>query len=255
MCDWRILKENENYEININNFEIRNSRNKRVIKPWINKGGYYTVTLSNNGDVKKYLLHRLIYNNFLGKLEPEDIIDHIDNDRLNNSLENLRIVTASENSINSKRTTDFVEIDEKSQQSLIVLDLENEVFFYKELSVFIRKIYQNKFRILPIQYLSQFYQRIQYRTNGKNYQINITRYLYPELAENLNFTLIHTDGIYFDEVAKKFYRYHEKSGIFKELKQFYHSKKCIEIQYYFDGKKKNMNVFGYLHKNDFIEVQ
>lgn len=251
--NWKTLKENSNYEININTYEIRHSRNKRVIKPWINKGGYYTVTLSNNGDVKKYLLHRLIYNNFLGKLEPEDIIDHIDNDRLNNSLENLRIATRSENSINSKRTTDFMQIDEKSQETLVVLDLENEVFFCKELNLFVRKIYLNKFRILPIQYLSQFYQRIQYTTNGKNYQINITRYLYPELANDLNFTLIHSDGIYFCETSRKFYRYHSKSKIFKELKQNYHSKKCIKIQYYFNGKKKNMNVFAYLYKNDDIQ--
>ena len=248
MSDWKILKENSNYEININTFEIRNRRNKRVLKPRINNG-YYNVTLCSNGKQKQYRLHRVVYNNLIGDLMDNEVIDHIDNNPLNNSLENLRKCSQSENIINSKKTTDFMQIDEKTQESLIVLDLENEVFFYKELNLFVRKIYLTKFRILPIHYVSQFSQGIQYMTNGKQYYINITRYLYPELAENVNFILVHSDGVYFDEANKKFYRYHEKSGLFKELKQYYYSKKSIYIHYCFDGKKKNMNVFCYLHKN------
>lgn len=255
MSDWVTLKENCNYEININNFEIRNSKSKKIIKPRVNNKGYYYIGLYSNGCQKKYLLHRLIYNNLLGNLEDNDVIDHLDNDPLNNSLENLRKCSQSQNLINSKRTTDFVEIDEKSQQSLIVLDLENEVFFYKQLNLFVRKIYLTKFRVLPIRYYSQFCQRIEYKTNGNRYYINITPYLYPELANDLNFTLIHSDGIYFCETSRKFYRYHSKSKIFKELKQNYRSKKCIQIYYRFEGKNKTMNICGYLYKNDSIEVQ
>lgn len=249
MSDWVTLKENCNYEINSITYQIRNSKSKKVIKPSINSNGYYCLSLCKNGKQKQYLLHRLIYNNCIGDLKSTDIIDHINCNRLDNSLENLRIVTRSENNINSKRTTDFIEIDEKSQQSLIVLDLENEVFFYKELSLFIRKIYQNKFRILPINYYSQFCQTIYYMTNGKQYYINITKYLFPQLAENLSLTLIHSDGIYFNENARRFYKYHEKSGLFKELKQYYNSKNSIRIHYRFNGKKKNMNIYGYLYKN------
>ena len=255
MCDWRPLKEECNYEINVNTYDIRNRTSKKIIKTHINKGGYYCIKLYSNGYRKNYLLHRLIYNNLIGDLKPTDIIDHLDNDPLNNSLENLRIVTASENNINRKIKTDFIHIDEITQQSLVVLDLENEVFFYEKLRLFVRKIFKNKYRILSINYQSQFSQQIQYNTNGKRYYINVTSYLYPELAENLSLTLIHSDGIYFDENARKFYRYHEKSGLFKELQQRYNSKNSIIIGYRLDGKFKAINVYGYLYKNNSIEVQ
>ena len=251
--DWKILKENSNYEINVNSHEIRNSKSKKIIKPRVNNKGYYYIGLYSNGIEKRYLLHRLIYNNLVGLLNPESIIDHIDNNPLNNSLENLRIVTASENNINKKITTDFVEIDEKSQQSLIVLDLQNEVFFCKELNLFVRKIYLTKFRVLAIRYHSKYCQTIEYKTSGKHYNINITRYLYPELAENLSLTLIHSDGIYFCETSRKFYRFYQKSGLFKELKQRYNSKNSILISYRFEGKTKHMNIFAYLYKNNEIK--
>lgn len=251
--NWKTLKENENYEISVNSHEIRNCKTKKTIKPRVNNKGYYYIGLCSNGKQKHYSLHRLIYNNFLGDLGADDVIDHIDNDRLNNSIENLRKCSQSENNINKKITTDFIQIDEKTQERLVVLDLDNEIFFYKQLNLFVRKILLNKFRILPINYESQFCQRIHYTTKGKNCSINIMKYLYPELAENTNLTLIHSDGIYFNENARKFYRFYQKSGLFKELKQCYHSKKCIQIQYCFNGKKKKMNVFGYLYKNDEIQ--
>ena len=253
--NWKTLKENFNYEININSCEIRNRRNKRVLKPSINSNGYYCVNLCSNGYQKNYLLHRLIYNNIIGDLQADDVIDHIDNNPLNNSLENLRKCSQSENMINSKKTTDFIQIDEKTQESLVVLDLENEVFFYKKLRLFVRKIFKTKFRILPIDYHSQFCQRIQYMANGKQYNINIMKYLYPELAENVNFILVHSDGIYFNENARKFYRFYQKSGLFKELKQCYNSKNSILVSYSFEGKTKHINVYAYLYKNDSIEVQ
>ena len=249
MSDWVTLKENCNYELSVNSHEIRNCKSKKVIKPWIDSKGYYNVTLYENGKAKKYKYHRILYNNLVETLKSTDMIDHINCNRLDNRLENLRIATRSENSINSKRTTDFMQIDEKTQESLTVLDLTNEVFFYSKLKIFVRKIYKNKFRILPINYQSQFYQIIQYTTNHKNYWINVAPYLYPELANNLNLILIHSDGIYFCETSRKFYKLYRKTNMFKELKQRYNSKNSILISYRFEGKTKHMNVYSYLYKN------
>lgn len=58
--------------------------------------GYRHVGVSK----KRYLAHRLIYFMFYGE-QPQEI-DHIDGNRDNNKIENLRSVTRSQNNMNSK---------------------------------------------------------------------------------------------------------------------------------------------------------
>jgi hypothetical protein len=52
--------------------------------------------------VKLYLIHRLIWAWHGNSLEPNEDIDHIDGDGLNNRIENLRAVTPKQNSENTK---------------------------------------------------------------------------------------------------------------------------------------------------------
>jgi len=59
--------------------------------------GYYNIGI--NGE--KYLTHRLIYLYF-NKTLPK-MLDHIDNNRSNNKIENLRSSTRSENNRNAKK--------------------------------------------------------------------------------------------------------------------------------------------------------
>ena len=47
-----------------------------------------------------YLLHRLVYQYHHGNLTPKDIIDHIDRNPGNNTIENLRVVSNSTNGLN-----------------------------------------------------------------------------------------------------------------------------------------------------------
>lgn len=62
-----------------------------------NNNGYKTVTLIGNGGQTQVLVHRLMADAFLPKIDGKEYVDHIDGNRSNNSLNNLRWCTFQEN--------------------------------------------------------------------------------------------------------------------------------------------------------------
>lgn len=75
-----------------------------ILKPNINRNGYYMVMLSNkNKERKKWLVHRLVGFAFIENPKPNEynIIDHIDRNRQNNNKDNLRWVNFKMNTHNS----------------------------------------------------------------------------------------------------------------------------------------------------------
>lgn len=66
--------------------------------------GYKTVTYTINGKKYRQLVHRVVYALHHNNWPP--LIDHIDRDRTNNHIENLRPASKKLNAINSKRNKD-----------------------------------------------------------------------------------------------------------------------------------------------------
>lgn len=91
-----IWKEFENYYVSSLG-RIRHKGKNNLLKPSITCG-YYKIRLSNNGLVKDYMIHQLVYQIFKGNYDKSKyIVDHIDGNKLNNNINNLRLLTNSEN--------------------------------------------------------------------------------------------------------------------------------------------------------------
>lgn len=92
---------------NINNFDGKYmvddsgnvfSRKGRALKCSINSVGYKQLFTYLNGKFfKAYLVHRLIWETYNGEIPEGFEIDHINRNKLDNRLENLRLLTHKEN--------------------------------------------------------------------------------------------------------------------------------------------------------------
>ena len=87
----------ENYEIS-NLGKIRNKKTNRIIKPDKEEKGYCRLTIKLNGKKKHYAVHRLVAIAFIPNPNNLPQVDHIDNDKSNNRVDNLRWVSNKENS-------------------------------------------------------------------------------------------------------------------------------------------------------------
>ena len=67
------------------------------------KNSYWSVGLGGDGS---YLIHRIIWVMLKGSVESKNDIDHIDGDGLNNKINNLRCVSKTINSRNSRKRSD-----------------------------------------------------------------------------------------------------------------------------------------------------
>ena len=102
--EWRDIKGYEGvYQIsNLGHIKrIRCAKGReRIIKGFLTKKRYLKVTLHKDGIRKDYLVHRLVAETFIPNPQNKPCVDHIDTDKLNNKVENLRWCTYQENNLN-----------------------------------------------------------------------------------------------------------------------------------------------------------
>ena len=80
--------------------------NKKILKPYINNKGYLVIRLSKKDEkgenLIKFRVHRLIATAFIPNPDNKEQIDHLDGNRTNNSISNLKWKTHKENMLNKK---------------------------------------------------------------------------------------------------------------------------------------------------------
>lgn len=116
---WKKTLDFPGYEVS-NYGDVRNIKTKRVLKCYKSLG-YRKIKLPNREGLKKSTsIHRLVYESFHGDIEPDFVIDHINRDRSDNSLNNLRAVSQQRN------------MNNKSNSRLRLSDVQLIVELYKD---------------------------------------------------------------------------------------------------------------------------
>ena len=107
---------------------VYNKNSNRFLKPSTNNRGYLTVCLSNNGKHKMMSIHRLIALYYIPNPENKSYVDHIDRNKQNNNIENLRWVTTRENSSNRTDQAEYIGVGKngKKFQADIKIDGKNK---------------------------------------------------------------------------------------------------------------------------------
>ena len=97
MEQWKTIQEFPKYEISSLG---RVRRGENILHLCLSTRGYFVVCLCNQDGHKNKTVHRLLALAFLPNPENKPCIDHINRDKTDNRLENLRWVTVSENGRN-----------------------------------------------------------------------------------------------------------------------------------------------------------
>ena len=79
----------------------------RYLRPGICGTGYHNVILCKNKVQKNLLIHRLVALHFIDNPNDYPQVDHIDGNRQNNQVENLRWVTHQQNQFNQTKAKGY----------------------------------------------------------------------------------------------------------------------------------------------------
>jgi len=114
----------EEWKICFENYEISNFGNCRrhgsEIKGCIQNRGYKYFQIQRDGKRINKLFHHLVAEQFIGERPDGLVIDHIDRNKLNNNVNNLRYISHTENLQNTdKYRSDILETDKRLRYNLL----------------------------------------------------------------------------------------------------------------------------------------
>lgn len=117
---------------------LKSNRYGRMIKGNINSYGYLRTILSDrNGNIKRVLIHRLVAEAFIPNTDNKPQVNHRDENKLNNAVDNLEWVTCKENinwgtSLQKRAKTQ--RLSQSNKKTVLQYD-KNGVFINKYISI------------------------------------------------------------------------------------------------------------------------
>lgn len=94
--EWRTIREFPDYEVSDSGL-VYSHKSRRELRPLKQPNGYMSVELFNKEGSKRVLVHRLVALAFIPNTDELPQVNHINEDKTDNRVENLEWVTAKQN--------------------------------------------------------------------------------------------------------------------------------------------------------------
>ena len=126
---WKEIPDYPDYKIsNIGNVMSKKYGDYRLLSPTQNKYGYLRVGLHQNNKTKQFSVHRLVAIAFIPNPENLSTVDHVDRNKTNNDLSNLRWASyKTQNDNRSNSRTDILETDPIERQKISSKDSQQRI--------------------------------------------------------------------------------------------------------------------------------
>jgi len=97
---WKTIPNYEDYQVsNLGNVKSLKWGKKRILKAGLNRDGYLSVVLNKGKEAKTITVHKLVAIVFLNHIPNghAEVVDHINNVKNDNRVENLQLISQREN--------------------------------------------------------------------------------------------------------------------------------------------------------------
>lgn len=103
-------------------------KSNKILKPKTSKAGYFEVSLSKNGKMKTYILHRIVAQVFVPNPDNKETVNHIDENKKNNNFDNLEWLSIKENNCYGSRSKkEYFILAQKTRKPCYQYDLDGNL--------------------------------------------------------------------------------------------------------------------------------
>lgn len=105
--NWLKIKGYDGYEVSdlgrVRSLNYNRTGETRLLKPGLGKNGYLIVVLCKNRKQKVFYVHKLVVEAFIGPIPKGKVVNHLNEIKTDNRLENLEITTYKKNNNHGTR--------------------------------------------------------------------------------------------------------------------------------------------------------